>query len=362
LEGHVKRTGSVVAVLVGMLAAGGALADSGASTGTEATVVEADGGELWKKFKGSTADFSTAVGSGSFYGSRGVFDTEGYSNPYVASTLTLRPSYVLSKARKLSLKSRFIFMEELSVPDDDTGRRFFYYDPWFWLSAGNLYTDSQTDLKLTGFARVVLPLSPESRYANRVFGTALGVGLSRSFDLPSEVELSLSWSGSFAKNWDTKAYRGKGPDDEDGCRAGVAYRQAGKSFNHGQEPTTSDSDHCGGRHNTSFSFTNSLTASVSYQKFSFDLGFTVVNAFKYSFPEDEKTAAHAVSDGQSDTTAGDLSARYALSDRLGISFGLSSEQPALNSRTTGLRFPFFDFAGTGANNFTTLSLGLDGTL
>jgi len=45
-----------------------------------------------------------------------------------------------------------------------------------------------------------------------------------------------------------------------------------------------------------------------------------------------------------------------------VSIGLSSLQPALDSRYRYLRFPFFDFSGANANNYTNVFASINGTL
>ena len=63
-----------------------------------------------------------------------------------------------------------------------------------------------------------------------------------------------------------------------------------------------------------------------------------------------------------DNSWGVISAGYDINDHVSISVGMASFQPALDSRYQHLRFPFFDFAGANANNYTQVLVGVSGTL
>jgi hypothetical protein len=89
----------------------------------------------------------------------------------------------------------------------------------------------------------------------------------------------------------------------------------------------------------------------------------IQNTFKYSFPTDMFTPANGVNTGRSDITWGILAASYRLRPHLGVSIGLSSYQPALDSRYRYPRFPFFDLSGgANANNFTQLMFAIEGSI
>jgi hypothetical protein len=89
----------------------------------------------------------------------------------------------------------------------------------------------------------------------------------------------------------------------------------------------------------------------------------VSNAFRYSVPLDSNSSINASDLGRTDSTWGIVSLGYSLSDHVAVSAGLSSSQPALDSRYQHLRFPFFDLSGgANANNFTQAFVSLNGTL
>jgi hypothetical protein len=98
-------------------------------------------------------------------------------------------------------------------------------------------------------------------------------------------------------------------------------------------------------------------------KISLSMTLLIQNTFKYSFPTDMFTPANGVNTGRSDITWGILAASYRLRPHLGVSIGLSSYQPALDSRYRYPRFPFFDLSGgANANNFTQLMFAIEGSI
>jgi hypothetical protein len=127
-------------------------------------------------------------------------------------------------------------------------------------------------------------------------------------------------------------------------------------------PTASESDRCGGPVNTNFSLTNAGTVTLTRGKVSLAVILLVANAFRYSVSPDVVAMLDESEIGQSDNTWGILSLNYAFTEHLGASIGLSSYQPALDSRYRYPRFPFFDFSGTNANNYTQAFVSLSGTL
>src|SRR5262249_7556103 len=126
----------------------------------------------WKKFEGSLVEAATYIGSGSFY-------VSGYRNPYVSLALYAEPTYDLRTRYKLALRARLYVEEELTQPDNPVGRRFYPYDPWFWLAADDLHTFERSKIKIGGIVRTVLPLSYESRYENMLFGIGAGPNVFR---------------------------------------------------------------------------------------------------------------------------------------------------------------------------------------
>jgi hypothetical protein len=313
------------------------------------------------KLQGSVLDASTYIGSGSFYAT-------GYRNPYASIALFARPTYQLGTRYKLSLNARIFLEEELTSPDSPTAQRFYPYDPWVWLAAGNLHTFERSKIRVGGVLRTILPLSPESRYQHMLFGAGAGLNVNRAFEFGAVNDearkwtLALTYGTVFVKYVQTSNFRGNGPGDSSGCSAPGSASTGGAAAA-GGEPGASDADRCGGPANTNFAMSHAFIAALSRGVWSFSATLLVSNTFKYAFPDDALTADNAALRGRSDSTWGILSASYQWRKHLGFSVGVSSLQPALDSRYRYPRFPFFDLSGgLNYNNFTQLFASVNGSL
>ena len=315
--------------------------------------------DRWKKFEGSSAEVSTYIGSGTFY-------TSGYYNRYASLAVFAKPSYSLGTPYKLALRARLYVEEELTSPDMPNYRRFYPYDPWFWLSADNLKTFERTKIRVSGAFRVIVPVSWESRYQHMLFGVGGGPAFNRNFtfgqvdDEARKWTLTLLWQSVFVKYVQTSHFRGSGPGDTTGCMApnggGTGGTTSGGSFSSGE------GDHCGGPANTNYAFGNTFMASLARGKWSGMMTLYLSNAFKYAFPADVLTNDNAALTGRSDMTWGIVALSYELRPHLSLSAGISSLQPALDSRYRYPRFPFWDFAGGNFNNYSQVFLSVGGTL
>jgi hypothetical protein len=330
---------------------------SGSSTITTSGVDQSKA--AWQqRWAGSTAELTTYIGSGTFY-------TSGYRDPYVSDAFYFRPQYNLGTKYKLSLAGRVYFEEEWTKPDISNGRSWNLLDSIIYLNAKNLYTTQRGKVTFFGGLRATIPLSFESRYAHLV--TALGVSGGAhhtwEFGQPNAEgkrwNLTLTFGEGFSKAIRTSETRGDHPGDTTGCRtAGTAGYTGG--------PGAAENDRCGGPLNTSYAFSTSGAAALSRGRYSLSLSLIVMNEFKYSI--DSNTYAMVVAQsnqvptGRADITWGVVSAGYDINDHFSVSLGLASYQPAMNSRYTALRFPFFDFSGGNANNFTQVMVGVSGTL
>ncbi|HET6283616.1 MAG TPA: hypothetical protein VFH73_21860 [Polyangia bacterium] len=337
-------------------------ADSPASTESGSlTAKPAEPKPWWQdKFAGSFVDLTSYVGSGTFY-------VSDYRNPYVSTALFIRPTYKLGTKYELSLNARVYLEEEFTQPDNPTGRRFSPLDSWVWLSARNLYTAPRSKIRISGVLRGLLPTSYESLYANTITVLTAGLSASRAFEFGrpdkegKKWELALSLGSTFGKYLQTSIYRGNGPGDTSGCRAGQSLPAGGTAL--GGEISGAASDRCGGPLNTNFAVTSSANVGLSRGRYSLGGTLLLINQFRYAAPDnDALTAAYANHRGRSDATWGIISVGYKINDHLSASAGLSSYQPALDSRYQYPRFPFFDFSGTNANNFTQVFVGVNGTL
>jgi hypothetical protein len=312
----------------------------------------------WKKFEGSSLALATYVGSGSFYTGYG-------SNSFASLALFALPNYDLGTRYKLALRARIILEEELTAPDNATGRRFQPYDPWFWLAADNLRTFERSKIRIGGNFRTIWPLAYESRYRHDVVTVSVGPNVNRVFEFGQVNDEARKWSLKasygllFSKGFQTSNFRGSGPGDTTGCLASASPAASGGTSG---GPSASSGDVCGGPANTNYGFTNSFALSLSRGKASLSVSLAIFNDFKYSFPSDVATPDNAVATGRSDSTWGIISTSYKLRPHLSVGLGISSFQPALDSRYRYPRFPFWDFAGANANNYSQIFLSVGGSL
>jgi hypothetical protein len=316
---------------------------------------------LAQKFAGSAIELSSYIGSGTFYDS-------GYRDPYVSLAVFARPTYELGTRYQLSLNARIYVELEMTQPDNPEGRHFYPYDPWIYLSAANLHTWERSKLRLGGVFRTILPLSYESRYQHLIFGTGVGLNLNRPFalghaaDPERQWKLTLTLASLAYKYFHSSDFRGTGPDDTSGCRAPPNTATGGATAS-GGEPSVSASDRCGGPANPSFSFQNGVVAALARGKWSLTTTLLLINTFSYAIPLDAYSSENAVARGRTDLTWGIIAVGYQIRPRIGLSAGLSSQQPALDSRYRYPRFPFYDFSGgASANNYSQLFVSLNGTL
>jgi hypothetical protein len=277
----------------------------------------------------------------------------------------LRPSYSLGTPYKLALRARLYAEEEFTTPDTQNGRRFYPYDPWVWLAADNLHTFERSKIRIGGNLRAILPLSYESLYQHMLFGLGGGPTVSRDFTFGYSDEarrwtLKLLWSSVFIKYVQSSNFRGTGPGDTTGCMAPNGGGTGGTTS--GGSPASGEGDHCGGPANTNYSFGNTFMGSLARGKWSGMITLYISNAFKYSFPADVMTADNAALTGRQDMTWGIISASYELRPHLSLSAGISSLQPALDSRYRYPRFPFWDFAGGNYYNYSQVFLSVGGAL
>ena len=313
-------------------------------------------------FTGSIAEVTTYIGSGTLY-------TSGYHDSYVSDAFYIRPTYQLGTRFKLTLNARVYVEEEWTLPDNSTGRRLNPLDSWIYLAAKDLYTMPRAKIRFSGSLRAVIPISYESRYANLITAFGASGAAARSFELGrpdaqgKRWDLSTSLGFGYTKSIYSSDVRGAFPGDTTGCRTtGPA------TFTNGPGgPSPSETDRCGGPLNTSFTITTSGNVALSRGRYSLSMTLIVINQFKYSIDETTTNLIVSQTDttpqGRQDFTWGIVSAGYELTDHVSLSVGIASYQPALDSTYQHLRFPFFDVtAGSNANNYAQLLVGVTGTL
>ncbi|HEX3695889.1 MAG TPA: hypothetical protein VH374_10905 [Polyangia bacterium] len=314
-----------------------------------------------ERFAGSSMEINNYFGSGSFY-------TSGYSDPYVATAFYVRPTIKLGTKRELTVWGRGYLEYEYTKPDNPNGRRYNPLDTWLGLSARNLYTEAHSKIRLAGLVRAILPTSFESRFQHMVVGLSAGLSVNRLFQFGTpdpagkKWELAVSLGSAFTKFIQTSKYRGAFAGDSTGCLASNLNTSGGLVGAGSEGSAASSTDHCGGPLNTNFGFTSSLGAALIRRRVSLGVTMIVINQFAYAVPEDQFAATATINRGRSDFTWGLISLGYDITDHLGVSLGLSSYQPALDSTYNHPRFPFFDFSGPNANNFTQAFVGVSGTI
>jgi hypothetical protein len=355
------RFAAAVGFVCGGLICAAARADTGLSDVLRepATTPTAASAGWAQKLAGSALELSSYVGTGSFY-------VSGYRDPYASVAVFARPTYDLGTRFKLSLNARIYAELEMTAPDNSEGRHLYPYDPWLWLAAQNLHTFERAKLRLGGLLRSILPLSYESRYQHLLFGVGAGFNLSRPFELGHAADKSHQWTLSLTysfigyKFFHSSNFPGTGPNDTGGCRAAGGGAPAGASVS-GGEPAAAPFDHCSAV-NPDFTFQNAFIAALARGKLSLTTTLIIINVFDYTIPADGYTSALASVSGRNDMTWGIVAVGYQLRPRIGLSAGISSLQPALDARQQSPRFPFFDFSGANADNYTQFFASVNGTL
>jgi len=314
-----------------------------------------------ERFAGSAAEITNYFGSGTFYSS-------GYHDPYVATAFYLKPTLKLGTKRELSVYGRAYVELEYTKVDNPEARRVNPLDSWLVLAARNLYTEARSKIRIGGIFRAILPTSYESRYSHLIVGLTAGLNANRSFEFGQpdptgkKWNLALSLSSAFTKYLQTSKYRGSFAGDTTGCRLQQTAVSAGLVGGGADGGAASTSDHCGGPLNTNYGVTSAVNATLSRRRFSLSTTLIVINQFAYAVPDDAFGAVYGVSRGRSDVTWGLIALGYDITDHFGVSLGMSSYQPALDSTYSHPRFPFFDFSGPNANNYTQVFVGVSGTI
>ena len=309
-----------------------------------------------KKFSGSSAELGNYFGTSVFY-------TNGYTDPYVSTSLYLRPSYDLGTRFKLAVNARLYFEREWTEPDNPVGRRFYPYDGWLSLVARNLMQWTPAKLTLGGTVRLTVPISYESRYAHMLTAVTFGPSLGGELIFGGNPNPDKRWRfsfmllGQFTKYVHSQDFRGVTPGDSSNCRD---FAPGAVSFGPDGAPAASDT--CGGPINPSFGVRSAIVLGLARGKWTLGTTMLIDNTFLHDVPADMYTDVHAVDRGREDATWGIIGLTYSINDHFAVNAGISSQQPALDSRMQGLRFPFFDFSGGNANNFTQAFLSLTGTL
>jgi hypothetical protein len=308
---------------------------------------QAGSAEEPSRFAGSTVSLSSEMGLGTFV-------TDYSANPYVATGLSLMPRFRLTPQQSLAATWGFSF--EHTLPDNDEGRRYSPGDLGVqWLYSG-LIREPVTGLGLSTSAGLSFPTSYESRFNGTVVNANAGLNIGRGF---FGGKLTTALSGRFTKFFPLTASRGLHPGDAHVesdrnapgsspalpsvfCREGASICSGG-TLNANFALSTGLS--------VGFSFTDALTLSGQ---------FVLAQTTAFAVPE-ELSDPNLPRAGRRVITRGGVNLYYQATDRIGLSFGFDSAQPALSSDNKALRFPLYDFA-TPSNNNTVWTLSVQASL
>ncbi|MEK6608413.1 MAG: hypothetical protein AABZ30_12190 [Myxococcota bacterium] len=279
----------------------------------------------------------------------GTFVENDYSDaPFFGQALDINPTYKLTD--DISADVDWILAWEYTTPDNPTGRRYTPSDVVFRVAHSSLLKDARfTGLTVTSSVLAIAPTSYESRFRGTVTNLTGRIGVNRPF---LGDRLTPSYRFSATKYLPTQQSPGFLTDPEE-------QEEIADDQGHLLVACSVARDACAGTAgiNPSYSFTN--RARVDYKvtsKFSAKLILDVTNIFKFETPE-AFSDPNLPSRGRVDMTAGVFELVYSLHERLDLKAGVTSEQPALDSRNDGLRFPFFDFESP-SNNFTQFYLSV----
>jgi hypothetical protein len=298
---------------------------------------------------------------------QGVF-TDSHFASY-AYSITLGGSYKIDP-KYLSLSAKFAFSQELTSTYGSVGqdlRELFISDLGISASAPELYKDEQyTGVKVTAGVGLTFPFSKLSRDQERIMGSKISVGLSRSFENVGPGTVNVSWGGGLgyvfgpssrtydSAEWISKAHICTRNTDGSGeCLTSLA--------------------------NPRWSLANTFTVSYDFlEKFSASYSFAIANSFasRLNDSTSRKLAAGVAFDpnnhsihadpglvNQVDATTSTLEVSYSVLDNLSVALGLTTAQsPFIQSgnNSSALRNPFWDFSSQ-ADNLSSFYLDIAAT-
>ena len=305
---------------------------------TELQLARRQGAGWWARFKGSAAQLSTYLGSGT------LLTGEHGDIPNVGQELLLVPRLNLTRLQSVRLLWG-AGCEYTPADHGASGRRCTPGDLRLSYHHIGLWRDPWLGGTLTGSAQLWLPLSYESR-ANRTVVNLRGAAgyLVRV----ARERLELRYDLAVQKYLPTRHTRGHGGarSDDDGVALCLARAGRGEAAACGS----------GGPLNVSWLVINSLHAAWFFSDrlwLSADL--LVFNFFRFAAPDDPLTPPGLPRGGRADQSLGTLELAYQLHPQLVLALGSSSRQPALHADGRWPRFPFWDFVSP-ANNFSQLYL------
>lgn len=326
------RAGSLAPTLAVVVLAAplAAAAQSPTTTGVAASV----GGDETSPWGGMVIS-DTTLGFGTF--------VSGHANdPYLAETISLRPSYrvdadVIPGGASLILRQDLLY--ELTEPNNGAGRSFDYGDTYLWLIAPSLHRDEASGIVFGGEARVAIPISYASRWQDRITTATLGLRTSRRFgDFLAQLRVQGT-KHFYAEN--TK-YVEEGEVLFDDGTSGCHQR--------------SGNDACRAVSLANWQLTTygALTYAIS-EKLSLTYVGQWAAGWRFSIPEDEYTSPNAQSGTarMADSYTSTFDVSYALDATWNFSAGVNTTQPVLTADNKSFRFPLVDVTSP-ANNYSGL--------
>lgn len=307
-----------------------AFAQSPTTTGL---VVEEGKGEEGRSRWGLQLIAETTVGFGTFV--RGHAD-----DPLVTEFLSVRPSFRIDEIPGgASLLLRQDLQVELTRPNAPTGRRFDWADTMLWLVAPQLLVEEKTEIVVGGEARLTVPISLESRWADKITAATLGLRLARPFG---------EWVPQLRVLGTRHFYLRAAPVHEEDDLGGDGDLPIARCARGREEACV------GGPYHLAWSLAAWGGLSWRFEeRWSATLSMQWVAGWRFAAPEDEFTSPHAQRGAQraADVASTTLDLTWQRSERLAFSFGVSTTQPVRTADNRSLRFPLLDVA-TPANNYS----------
>lgn len=303
---------------------------------TELQLARRQGAGWWARFKGSAAQLSTYLGSGT------LLTGEHGDNPYVGQDLLLLPRLNLTGAQSVRLLWG-AGCEYTPADNGASGRRCSPSDLRLSYHHIGLWRDPWIGGRLTGSAQLWLPVSYESR-ANHTLSNLRGAAgyLVRV----ARDRLELRYDLAVQKYLPTRRARGYGGARSDGDGVALCLARAGRG----------DAAACGsgGPLNDNVLVINSLHVAWFFSdRLWLSADVLLYNYFRFAVTDDPLTPPGLPRGGRADQSWGTLELAYQLQPHLVLALGSSSRQPALHADGRWPRFPFWDFVSP-ANNFSQL--------
>lgn len=317
---------------------------SGCLITTNATATEGENAFL-ESFGGELV-LSNALGRGSFLGN------EFNARPYWNMSLSLSPSYTISKEHKVKASFNIGINKNLVDNADTltaTAKETNLTDISLTVSWGSFVNLKDGLFKLSAYARAYFPTSKISQFMNRMLATRLSLAASSK---------PVSWMSFGYQFYPTKyfnKYTNQVVDLSD-FDLPLPVREGGAEDLGSELLATGGQvyEFALGHHAwTTFSFLSD---------FNLDIHFYYTQLFGYDdFELDEFSSSNAIA-GRSyvDIMTGIIELGYKISDNLSVALGTTVEQTPKTSDNQDIRFPFWDTTN-GASNRQTFYFDLAGS-